>query len=110
MPVPPHSLFIERGDLDTDRIALATVRAKAESLAVELAQRTHDLTLAAEQARLQTEAANQARADAAAAEGRRMAAEARGDALERDLVAVTRSFRTFWRRYWPNFQRHWLGR
>ena len=110
VPVPPHSLFIERGDLDTDRIALATMRAKAEALAAELAQRSQDLTSAAEQARLQTEAANQARADAAAAEGRRMAAEARGDALERDLVAVTRSFRTFWRRYWPIFQRLWLGR
>jgi SAM-dependent methyltransferase len=121
VPVPPHSLFIERGDLDSDRIALAdrtralaAERQKTEALAAELAQRTHDLALATAEAARQTEAASraivQARADIAAADDRRIAAEARGEALERDLGAVKRSFRTFWRHYWPNFQRHWLGR
>ncbi len=110
VPVPPHSLFIERGDLDTDRIDLAAAREKAGALAAELAQRSHDLAVATAETRQQTDAADRARADASAAEVRRIAAEARGDALARDLAAVTRSFRTFWRHYWPNFQRHWLGR
>ena len=80
------------------------------ALAAELAQRSHDLAVATAETRQQTDAADQARADASAAEVLRIAAEARGDALARDLAAVTRSFRTFWRHYWPNFQRHWLGR
>ena len=117
LPVPPHSLYIERGDLDTDRIALAErtrdlalAREKVEALAAELAQRTHDLASAMAETRLQKEATSQARAEVSAVDGRRVAAEARGDALERDLVVLKRSFRTFWRHYWPNFQRHWLGR
>jgi len=131
VPAPLHSLYIERGDLDTDRIALAdrtreltdrsreledrtrelaSVRQKAEVLAAELAQCTQGLALATEEAKLQTEAAIQARADVMALEGRRVLAEARGDALEQDLVILKRSFRLFWRHYWPNFQRHWLGR
>ena len=86
-PLPP-SVYIERSDLDTDRLALAALTARIERTETELAQ-------AIEQARI----AEQARAEASA----------RAEALQHQFNVVQSSLRTFARGYLPRLYRYLRG-
>ncbi|MGE0223341.1 MAG: class I SAM-dependent methyltransferase [Acetobacteraceae bacterium] len=113
LPTPPHSVFIERSDIDTERFALAARNAElaeAQKKIAELTDQALDLHAkvaeAVAEATRQTEQSIRFHTALAAAEEERAKAERRGDMLLQDLTAIRRSARTFLRHYLPALRRH----
>jgi SAM-dependent methyltransferase len=107
----PVSLFIERSDLDTDRLALTQRVAELDALRIlfddATAQLTHMHALLTETYGTATQATEHARAVAASElEALRSKSAHRLEELER----TRGSLRTFLRHYLPRLRRHLLGR
>jgi ubiquinone/menaquinone biosynthesis C-methylase UbiE len=109
-PSLASSLYIERGDLDTDAHGLALRTAELASCREELARQAEALAALRRQCEASAAIAARASEVAAATEQERGRLEERCATLARELVATRGSLRTFLRFYWPNFRRHFLGR
>ncbi|HME22442.1 MAG TPA: methyltransferase domain-containing protein [Acetobacteraceae bacterium] len=121
-PLPP-SLYIDRGDLDTEllhRLAIAKQLrqvqadlAQATQRAEQATQRAEQATLCAEQAAQRaeqaTQQAEQAMRRAEQAERTRIELEQRNETLQRRHDLVQGSLRTFLRGYLPLLRRHLFG-
>jgi SAM-dependent methyltransferase len=91
----PLSLYIERGDLDTERLHIAQLASLLEQTATELGQTATELAQAIEQTRTSEQA--------------RAAASARAEALQHQFNVVRSSLRIFMRGYLPLLWRHLRG-
>ena len=91
LPLPP-SLYISRGDVDTDLISAMTLARQLREAQAQLAEATANL--------------QQARLDA---ERDRAESEQRLTTLRGEHDRVQGSLRTFLRGYWPRLRQHWLG-
>jgi SAM-dependent methyltransferase len=108
-PPLPSSLYIERSDIDTDRLAVVTLSSRLNQTETSLARTEANLAqnearLAQSEARLveaigRTRTAEQARADASA----------RAETLQHQLSILQSSLRTFVRGYLPILYRHLRG-
>jgi SAM-dependent methyltransferase len=102
-PPLPASLYIDRGDLDTDALHRATLAEQLQRAQADLAQATQALEQARQQTAsviLRAEEAERAFADA----------EQRNAALRRRYDLLQGSLRTFLRSYLPRLRRHLLHR
>jgi SAM-dependent methyltransferase len=118
-PIPPlpASLFIERSDLDTDRIAVAERSMELEALRKLFDDATAQLTHTHAVLTETYGAATQATTAAQATERARVAATSELETLRaesahrlEELEQTRGSLRTFLRYYLPRLRRHLLGR
>ena len=115
-PLPP-SLYIDRGDLDTEtlqRLAIAEQLRQTQAELAQATQRAEQATQRAEEAMRQAEQATQhaeqeTRNAEQALNSARAECEERSEALQRRHDLLQGSLRTFLRGYLPRLRRHLFG-
>jgi SAM-dependent methyltransferase len=120
LPAPPPSLYISRGDLDTDLISAMTLARQVQETQAQLAQATANLAQAAANLEEMTQRAERERAESqreraeadrerAEADRERAEAEQRFAEVQGSLQTLQGSLRTFLRGYLPLLRARFFG-